>query len=131
MVRRIMVLLSLVVFIFASTGHAGGKIEIEIPDPPPIPDWLKSPPKVELPPPPNIKLNFDKPEHFFYSEKKGNWFYYDEDGDAEFVKGHVYVDDGKHFYQDGKKWNKANSRYAKKKGWKIKESKKKWWRFWD
>lgn len=129
---KVFLISAAVVFALAAYAHAG-KIEISIPDPPPVPEFFKKMPEPP-PPPPWLLETRDRTEHWFYDAKKKSWFYYDKGRKAHYDNTHKFREDGKHFKAKGGKWVKARQRDAGKLGRKTGNSKKpggKWWRFWD
>ncbi len=140
--RHLFIALGFVIF-FGTASYAGSiKIPLPpVPPPPPVPDFAEEPhtaPEIDVvvPPPPTfISVEVSHPDYYFYDDDREAWFYYEKGRTPHYVRHHEWRDDGKHFYGSGKRWVKANKRYANSRGWAKHnakhKAKKKWWRFWD
>ena len=101
---------------------------------PPQPPVVVEPPRsrtvVVYPPlPPGIVIVAGPPVYWFWDDGRVMWFYYDTRHRTHYVRDHVYVDDGRHYYSEGSRWNVGHRDQGLHRGWykhEKKERKREW-----
>jgi hypothetical protein len=90
--------------------------------PPPIPVPVLPPPPVPVavmpPPPPGVVIG---PSYWYWNGDRGSWFYYDRYRHPVYVRRHVFVDDGRHFYSEGGRWRPARHDMGRHRGWRERD----------
>ncbi len=93
-----------------SSAPAFAGVNIFISPPPipiPVPPVPPAPVVVLPPPPPGVVIAPGPPSDWFWSPNRSEWFYYDRYRHPHFVRGHVFRDDGRHFYVSHGRWMRA------------------------
>jgi len=104
---------------FATPSLAGTVI---IPVPVPVPPRVVVEPAP--PPPPTIVIRPGNPEYWFWDEGRTQWYYYDSDRRPHYDRDHIYVDDGRHYYREGRDWRVGHRDMGLHKGWYKHEKRK-------
>lgn len=104
----------------ASVALAGVNIYVQPPTPPVVVAPVPPPPApvvVYPPPPPGIVIAPGPPAYWFWDDGRAEWFYYDAHRHPHFVRDHVYIDDGRHFYREGREWRIGHEDMGRHRGW--------------
>jgi hypothetical protein len=114
-----------------ATSLAGGVNIYVTPPPPPVVVPVPPPPPavmVPAPPPPRpvavfpplppgVVITPGPPAYWFWDDGRAEWFYYDVDHRPHYSRRHIYVDDGRHFYMEGRRWRPGHEDMGRHKGW--------------
>ncbi|MHB8174151.1 MAG: hypothetical protein ACYDFU_06800 [Nitrospirota bacterium] len=115
MKRHLLAVAAATVIFSATTALAGVSIYIT---PPPIPLPVPPVPVVVFPPPPpDVVITPGPPSYWFWDGRRSEWFYYDRYRHPHFVRGHVFRDDGRHFYMSHGRWARARHDMGRHRGW--------------
>ena len=90
--------------------------------PPPIPVPVPPVPQarvVVVPPmPPGVVITPGPPSYWFWNSGRSEWFYYDRYRHPHYVRGHVFRNDGRHFYLSHGRWMRARHDMGRHRGWR-------------
>ena len=74
-------------------------------------------PEFAYPLPPTVIIRPGPPAYWFWSDRRRCWFYFDVDRRPVFDERHRFVDDGLHFFGEGRSWRAVRRDDAIRRGW--------------
>ena len=74
------------------------------------------PPVVVFPPPP-VVVRPGVAVSWYWDDGVSLWFYFDSGRRRHYDRGHAFVDDGRHYYEDRGGWVVADRGYGMRRGW--------------
>ena len=75
--------------------------------------------------PPGVVIAPGPAAYWFWDDRISLWFYFDVKRHRHYVRDHVYIDDGRHYYIRNKHWAVGHEDEGRHRGW-YKDHDKHW-----